>query len=122
MERRIYFVLGDLTANLFAGAAAAVAVRAVVGGSWNVLLAMIVGVLIASVVGLVVSFAFIPFFGAFEVMLPAMLGGMVVGMSVPMVQTWRLIELDDAAGIGAIVGVVALAGTYIFNAYLHDKG
>ncbi len=122
MERRGYFVLGDLAANLFTGMLAGLAARAMVGGSWNVLLAMVAGMLCGMVIALVVSFAFMPFLGAFEVMLPAMLSGMVAGSSIAMFQVHFPMAVGVAAGVGAIFGLASFAGTYILNAHLHNKG
>jgi hypothetical protein len=65
---------------------------------------MFLGLLVASAV----SFVFMPLFGAFEVMLPAMLTGMVSGMAATM--------LEAPAFPGALVGLAVVAWVYILTA------
>src|SRR3989304_4005997 len=84
MEKRLYFVLGDLFVNATAGAAAALAVQALGAPSWHPIVAMPLGTCVGAVAASVVAFLFMPLFGAFEVMLPAMLTGMVAGMTASM--------------------------------------
>jgi len=78
MERRLYFVLGDLLVNAIAGVAAAFS-AGLVPPSWHPLVAMPLGMCVGAASASVVALLFMPFFGAFEVMLPAMLTGMVAG-------------------------------------------
>jgi hypothetical protein len=108
MEKRPYFVLGDLLVNVTAGVAAAISVRALVPPSWHPVVAMFVGMCLGSLVASVVSFLFMPFFGAFEVMLPAMLTGMVAGMAASL--------LEAPALPGALIGLAVVGWVYILTA------
>jgi len=108
MEKRLYFVLGDLLVNATAGVAAALCADALLPSSWHPLAAMPLGMLVGAVSASLVAFLFMPFFGAFEVMLPAMLTGMVAGMAAPM--------LESPALSGASVGLAVVAWVYFLTA------
>jgi len=87
MERRIYFIVGDVLVCLVAGAGAGWLVQYVVPGHWYPLIGMVIGMALGMFVGMLAGFLFGPFFGAFEVMLPASLSGMLAGMIVGMAYT-----------------------------------
>jgi hypothetical protein len=108
MERRLYFVFGDLLVNATAGVAAALSARAVVTSSWHPLVAMPVGMCVGALAASLVALLFMPFFGAFEVMLPAMLTGMIAGMAASM--------LEAPALPGAIIGLAVVAWVYFLTA------
>lgn len=108
MEKRPYFVLGDLLVNVAAGVTAALSVRALVPPSWHPVVAMPVGMFLGSLVASLLSFLFMPFFGAFEVMLPAMLTGMVSGMAATM--------LEAPASSGALIGLAVVGWVYFLTA------
>lgn len=122
MERRIYFVLGDLTANICAGIAASLLATALVETSWPLPIAFVFGWVLGSIIGLIVSFAFMPLFGAFEVMLPTTLSGMTAGTCVATLLAWHELEPKVAGGVGALLGIAVFVGTYLLNARLHTKG
>ncbi len=80
MERRPYFVLGDLLSCTVAGAAVALVVTRVVSPAWSQWLAMPVGMVLGMLVAVPVSLIFVVPFGFMEVLLPGMLVGMLAGM------------------------------------------
>jgi hypothetical protein len=105
MEKRPYFVAGDILVNGFAGAAAAYVASASFEG-WHPLLAMALGMLLGGLVSSVVAVAFMPLFGALEVMLPAMLTGMLAGMAGSMGHRPTL--TGGAIGLGVVASVYLL--------------
>ncbi len=89
MDSRLYFVLGDLAANLLVGALAGWLSAVVIGTGWNMFLAMFLAMGLGMLVGLVLFFPLGMAFGAMEVMLPTMFSGMLAGMVVGvMVGSW----------------------------------
>ena len=84
MERRAYFVLGDLLACAVAGAAAGWLVQLAVPGDWFAAIGMALGMVLGMLAGMGCGALFSPLFGALEVMLPAALSGMAAGMAVGM--------------------------------------
>lgn len=118
METRPYFLLGDILASASVGALAALAAVAVTAEGENMLLAMLVGMVTGMVVALPAALAIMPLFGAMEVMVPVMLGGMLSGMWIAMAEAMRGLGVAEAAGWGALVGLFALAITWIANARL----
>jgi hypothetical protein len=69
---------------------------------------MPLGMFIGAVSASLVAFFFMPFLGAFEVMLPAMLTGMIAGMTSSM--------LGAPALTGAAVGLAVVAWVYFLTA------
>ena len=114
MERRVYFILGDLLSCVAAGAAGGWLTELAHPGACFVLIGMAIGMVLGMVAGLLLS----PFFGSLEVMLPASLSGMVGGMVVGMMHD---ISLMDAAGIGAAMGILCLAFSYRLQARLQGE-
>ena len=108
MEKRPYFVLGDLLVNAAAGVAAAVSAGAIVEPSWPWIVAMPLGMGVGALAASGVALVFMPLFGAFEVMLPAMLTGMVAGMTASM--------FESPALPGAVTGLAVVAWVYFLTA------
>ncbi len=121
MERRFYFVVGDLLAVSTAGAVAGLAACGAIGEGWNMFVAMVVGMVVGMVVATPTALAFMPFFGAMEVMLPVMLAGMLSGMWVGMAEAMTGLSGTAALGWGMLVGILALGLSQIANATLHAR-
>lgn len=121
MERRVYFILGDLLSCIVAGAAGGWLILLVMPGDWFVLLGMVIGMALGMVAGMLVGALFSPLFGAMELMLPASLSGMLGGMVVGMMHAMAGIGPTDAAWSGAAVGILCLAFTYRLQARLHGE-
>lgn len=118
MERRVYFILGDLLSCVAAGAAGGWLTELAHPGACFVLIGMAIGMVLGMVAGMVAGLLLSPFFGSLEVMLPASLSGMVGGMVVGMMHD---ISLMDAAGIGAAMGILCLAFSYRLQARLQGE-
>jgi hypothetical protein len=122
MERRLYFIAGDLLACGFVGALAATAASLLVGSGWNMLLAMLVGMAVGMALALPGALLFMPFFGAMEVMVPAMLSGMLAGMAIGMAEAMISLTLASAAWYGAQIGFGTLVVTSLLNGWLRSQG
>ncbi|MEE9281120.1 MAG: hypothetical protein V3V67_13190 [Myxococcota bacterium] len=122
MERRPYFVFGDVLSCTVIGAVAALAGAAAVAESWGMFLGMAVGMVVGMAAALLVGFAlFFWLFGALEVMVPTMLTGMTSGMTIGMLETMRPLAATAEITLGVLIGWVLLALTYVANARLSGK-
>ncbi len=116
MEQRIYFLLGDLTANISTGALAA-AVCAWLLSDLPMWLSMPVSMLIGMAIGMVLLYAlFLRLFGAMEPMLQTMTTGMFAGMLAVMYVPHGGSELWRAAMMGSHVGIVVFVLIWLLNA------
>jgi hypothetical protein len=122
MERRLYFLIGDLLSNVGVGALVGLAVALFVNGAWPVVLAMIIGMLVGDLIALPVAFALSALFGAMELMLPVMLTGMIAGMLVGMWAAMMPLSGGSTAVLGGVVGLMVLVVTYALNAYVRAGG
>lgn len=121
MERRAYFIFGDLLACAASGAAAGWITFAVVPGDWFAIIGMMLGMALGMLAGTVVGFFFAPFFGDFEIALPAGLSGMTAGAAVGMLRGMAGIDAAAALLGGAVAGLACLAYTYLLQARLHGE-
>ena len=118
MERRPYFVFGDIFACVLAGGATGWLVYALIPGDWFGLIAMFVGMSIGMVIGMLVGLILAPFFGDLEVMLPASYSGMLAGMIIGMGISMAPAVAGSPVGVGALAGLFCFAYTYILQARL----
>ncbi len=121
MERRVYFILGDLLACIVAGAAAGWLTQLAVPGDWFVPVGMGIGMALGMLVGMFVGILFTPLFGSLETLLPASLAGMLGGTGVGMVHTISGIGPGDAAASGASSGLLCLVFTYLMQTRLNGE-
>ncbi|MBL4888388.1 MAG: hypothetical protein JKX97_00030 [Candidatus Lindowbacteria bacterium] len=117
MERRLYFVFGDVLACALAGGGAGLLAFYALPDDWLAVFGMLGGMGLGMIAGMLIGLLLSPFFGAMEVMIPAALAGMVSGMWVGMMHT--TISLSDAIGTGSGIGVLCLAFTYVRHVRLH---
>ena len=118
MERRLYFLFGDLVSNAGVGALVGLVVAVLVGETWFPVLGMVVGMIAGGGVALPAAGVLAVPFGAMELMLPVMLTGMTSGMLLGMLAAMGATSSGSAGALGAIVGLVVLAATYVLNAYV----
>lgn len=118
MERRLYFIIGDLVACAVSGAVGGWLAHAAVPGDLSTFFAMFIGMFLGMTAGMLASFLFGPLFGAMEIMLPASLAGMMAGMVVGMGHMFGVTGPDVAAWYGALTGVLCLGFTYFLQARL----
>ena len=115
MEKRPYFIIGDLLANALVATVAVAVSASLIGGGWGMipgmLAGMVVGMLVALPLSLIVLF---PLLGVMEVMAPCMLSGMLGGMWGGM---WPLAgESVFRWGISTGIGVMVVI--YMLNAII----
>ena len=122
MERRVYFVLGDLLCNAAAGAVAGGIVALVAGGGWLPPLGMVAGMAAGGLAAMLLAPVAGLLFGVLEVMLPMMVSGMAAGMLAGMAASSGTLQTGAAAARGAAVGILVLAATYVMNASLQRRG
>ena len=121
MERRLYFVFGDLLASAVTGAAAGWIIYAVIPGGWHALIGMALGMVLGMLVGTVCGLLFAPLFGDLEIALPVGLGGMVAGSAISMLRGMAEFGPGTALWAGALAGLACLAYTYVLQARLHGE-
>jgi hypothetical protein len=113
MEKRLYFVIGDLLANTTIATIAVALTAWLIGGSWGMVPGMLAGMLIGMLITLPLALGLLsPFLGVMEVLSPCMISGMFGGMWGGM---WPLAgSAVFSWGIGT--GIVVIAIIYILNA------
>lgn len=121
MERRIYFIFGDLAACLTAGVLSGWLAHLVLPGDWHFIALTLAGMTIGMTIGVFIAFLFTPFFGALEIMLPTSLAGGLAGMAVGMAKAMTSPGASDAALIGASMGLASLAYVYLLQIRLHGE-
>ena len=115
MDNRLYFVVGDLLANIAIGAIIGMISAALVNTGWNMWIAMIVAMVVGMALSLPLALAFGYFYGAMEVMVPAMQTGMWSGMVVGMWAAMSPLDISSGALIGGVVGLVVLNVIWALN-------
>lgn len=121
MEKRLYFIFGDVLSNAAIGGLAGLGAAGLVSAGWHMLIGMGIGMIAGMGVSFLALVIFCPFFGAMEVMLPTMLTGMLSGMALGMAATMQTLYLSQAAGIGAMIGIGAMLVVFMFNAKLQGE-
>ena len=107
--------IADFFIGTFSGAAMASFIYVVIEPGLNMFLAMVLGAMIGMGMMLVMMLLLMPFFGAFEVMIPLHLNAMFVGMSSGMISTLPSVTLNQLAMGGAIVGLIVALFIYFSN-------
>jgi hypothetical protein len=118
MDDRLYFVLGDLLANIVMGALVGAVAVWLVGSGWNMWLAMLLMMALGMVLGLAGALGFGFLFGAMEIMVPVMQTGMWSGMVVGMWQTMAPLSATQGALVGGVTGVMVLNVVWVANTAL----
>ena len=121
MERRVYFLAGDVLSNVIVGMASAWLATVIVDPSWHMYAAMLAGMAAGMGLALVLLPLFVGLFGAMEVMLPVMLTAMLAGMAFGMegVMHW-LSAPGDLLG-GGVIGLLVLLLTYGVDAGMRGR-
>jgi hypothetical protein len=121
MERRLYFIVGDLLVNLLAGAIVGASCALIFSPGWNMWVAMALGMPLGMFIALPLAILCSTLFGAMEVMLPVMITSMVVSMVVPMTAAMAKITVLHGIVIGCWLALASLAVCYLANAYLRRR-
>ncbi|MDP6406099.1 MAG: hypothetical protein QF797_12910 [Alphaproteobacteria bacterium] len=121
MEKRLYFVVGDMLACGSLGAAAGWLAFAAMPQNWWFPVTMVLGMFLGMVVGSLGGFLFSPFFGAMEIALPTALAGMLAGMAGGMQAVMPEMDAGEALRMGAGIGILCLAFTYLLQSRLNGE-
>ena len=120
MDKRLYYVLGDLLGNIFVGIVVAWLTWLIVATGWNMWLTMFVMMAFGMLVSLFLFFPLGYFFGAMEVMVPTMLTGMLSGMVVSMRCAMHHTELNSALFIGGVCGLAGIVAVWVLNNHIQN--
>ncbi len=112
MEKRLYFVIGDMLSNAFIATVAVALTAWLIGGAWGAIPGMLIGMAIGMAIALPLSLLLLfPILGAMEVIVPCMLSGMFGGMWGGM---WPLAG-DAVLRWGVGTGVAVFVMIYALN-------
>ncbi len=115
MDQRLYFVLGDLFANLLGGALIGWLTFLLIPTGWNMWVAMFIAMALGMFLATVLFIPASIFLGAMEVMVPLMLTGMLAGMAVGMHTTMASLSAGQALFEGAVCGLATIVAVWILN-------
>lgn len=117
MLPRLYFLIGDIVSTALIGALVAAICIAVLPADWHMAVAMLPGMAIGMIVPIPLCvFILGRYWGAMELMVPCMLGGMLSGMWVSMATTMSGLSMTKAILIGVAISWAALIFCYVMNA------
>ena len=109
------FKISDPLVGFCAGGIIAFLVYQAVPSHWN----MFAGMILGGVMGMILKFVFmiglIPFFGAFETMIPLSIIGMTVGMTGGMAAAYGDLPLSCTTAAGAMIGLLIAVMIQISN-------
>ena len=113
----MWFVIGDYVAGAVVGAMTALAVHAIVQPGMDMVIAMLLGMAAGMILHLVLGFAFAPFLGMFQTMMPASLIGMYGGMAFGMRDSMGAGSTDWSSSglVGALFGIVVVLALHIYD-------
>ena len=121
MERRPYFIIGDIINCALAGAAGGWLTWLVVTDGWSALAAIAAGMVIGMMAGMLVGLFCSPFFGIMEVILPAALAGQMGGMAGGLMVAGYGAGLEGAFLSAVPAGLLALIFVYLLQARFQGK-
>lgn len=121
MERRVYFLAGDVIANSGTGMASAWLATVVVDPSWHMLVAMLASMVAGMVLSMILMPLLVGLFGAMEVMLPVMLSAMVAGMLFGMSAAMYVLTAPVVLLGGGLAGLLVLSLTYVADVAMHGR-
>ena len=108
----------DFFIGTLSGAAMAFCIDLIILAELNMFLGILLDGLTGMVMMLVMMLLLMPFFGAFEVMIPLHANGMVVGMTSGMLSTLPFITSNHLITLGALIGFLVSLSIYYSNKYL----
>ncbi len=121
MERRLYFIIGDILNCALAAAGGGWLTWLVVTDGWPILPAIAAGMVVGMMAGMLVGLFCSPFFGIMEVILPAALAGQMGGMAAGLMVAGYGAGLERAFLIGVTAGLLTLIFVYLLQARFHGE-
>lgn len=117
----LLFAAGDALAGALTAVAVTMMVRVSIWPGFDMVAAMMVGMLLGTITYLVLGMAFSPLLGMFETMVPGMFIGMFGGMLFAMRDSMQRIPLATALAVGAVFGVAVVFGIRFWNVQLRRR-
>ena len=118
MEKRLYFVTGDILSNVVVGIVSVGVTTLLIGGSMGMWPGMLAGMVVGMVLAMGLSMGVLaPRLGIMEIMMPCMMTGMFGGMWGGMVS----LGIIDTLLWGAATGVTVLTVIYLLNAAISGQ-
>jgi len=117
----MFYQIGDFLSPVLIGGATAAAVAAVVSPDSSMLVGMLIGMVLGLPVQIVGALLLMPLFGAFEVMVPAMLSGMAAGVVTGMLAASGVVGGPGVIGAGVILGVGVYGFVWFRNRELRGR-
>src|SRR5215813_400130 len=116
-EAAMWFTIGDHLAGAVVGVVTALIVRLIVAPGMDMVVAMLLGMGAGMLLHLLIGFLLAPALGMFQTMLPGSLIGMYGGMLFAMRDSMGAGSrtLGEAAAVGALFGIVVVAGLKIYD-------
>jgi len=115
MEKRIYFIAGDLISNIVVGIVSVAVTTLLIGGNMPMLPGMLAGMVVGMTIAMGLSMGVLaPRLGIMEVMMPCMVTGMLGGMYGGMFS----FGIVDTLKWGAATGITVLTVIYLLNSAL----
>ncbi|NND53875.1 MAG: hypothetical protein HKN56_02765 [Gammaproteobacteria bacterium] len=118
MEKRLYFVAGDVLSNIAVGIVSTGVATLLIGGNLPMLPGMLAGMVVGMVIAMGMSMGLLaPRLGIMEIMMPCMLTGMFGGM-------WGgMHDLSFFASLrwGTYTGMTVLVAVYLLNAAIGGR-
>jgi hypothetical protein len=119
---RHLFLAGDSLAGALTGVVTTLAVRLLVSPGLDMVAAMMLGMLAGTIVHVVLGLALTPLLGMFETMVPGIFIGMYGGMLFGMRDSMQAIPLSNALLVGALFGILVVAGVEFWNVQMRRGG
>ena len=115
MDKRLYFVMGDVLVNVAIAILVAILSWWIVSISWNMFIAMWLMMILGMVLAMLLALPAGICFGAMEVMLPMKLSGMASGMVVGMWAAMHPLSFSQAVGVGGVTGLLSIVVVWLLN-------
>ncbi|MZG54653.1 MAG: hypothetical protein F3743_04175 [Nitrospinae bacterium] len=112
------FKIADFFIGTFSGGAMAFCIHMIIPAEINMFLGMFLGGAVGMVMMLAMMLVLMPLFGAFEVMIPLHINGMLVGMASGMLTTLSSVTSNHLTILGALIGFSVSIYIYFSNKYL----
>lgn len=118
MEKRLYFIAGDLISNIVVGIISVGVTTLLIGGNMPMLPGMLAGMVVGMVLAMGLSMGVLaPRLGIMEIMMPCMMTGMFGGMFGGM----NAFSIVQTLQWGTATGVVVMSLVYLLNAALSGQ-
>lgn len=117
----MFFKIGDIASPIIIAAITAFAVLMSIAPGGSMIGAMIIGMLWGMASQIIVLLVLMPLFGAFEVMIPAMLAGNLSGMATAMMAASGSVGAAGIMGCGLLIGLFVYGWVFFYNRRLHGE-